>query len=309
MTTNNQERIVYFEGKFIPQDQANINIQTHAFMYGTAVFEGIRAYWNSKLNKLFILKAHEHYIRLHNSAKICRMSLKQSPKELVELTRELLRKNNDSQDIYIRPCVYKSDRTIGPSLLNSRDDLCIFTIPMGDYIDTSKPISVCTSTWRRLDDSAIPARAKVSGSYINAALAKSEAQLNKFDDAIMLDDRGHVCEGSAMNLFMLRDNKLITSPVTNNILEGITRTTIIKLAQEELGLEVIERDIDRTELFIADELFFCGTGAQISSIGNVDHYTIGKENTIGSITQKIQDLYFKLVRGELEKYQDYLVEI
>lgn len=307
MTT--QERIVYFEGEFIPASQANINIQTHAFLYGTAVFEGIRAYWNAQKQKLYMLKAYEHFVRLHNSSKICRMKIQQSPEELVELTKDLLKKNNDTQDIYIRPTVYKSDWSIGPSLLNSKDELCIFTIPMGDYIDTSKPISVCTSTWRRLDDSAIPARAKVSGSYINAALAKSEAQLNKFDDSILLDDRGHVCEGSAMNLFMVRDNKLITSPITNNILEGITRTTIIKLAQEELGLEVIERDIDRTELFIADELFFCGTGAQISSIGNVDHYTIGQESTIGNITQQIQDLYFKLVRGELEKYSDYLVEV
>lgn len=297
------ERIVYFNGEYIPESQANINIRTHAFLYGTSVFEGIRAYYNSTLDKLVLFRAPEHYERLMNSMKILRMSNEYNIQDYMRITKETLRHNNDKQNIYIRPIVYLKDLAIGPSLNKRQNDFCLFTIPLGDYLDTQQTIAVSTSSWRRIDDNAIPARAKVSGSYVNTALAKAQAELDGYAETILLDDSGHVCEGSAMNIFLIRNGQLITSGITNNILEGITRDCIIKIAKN-LGLDVIERQIDRTELYIADEAFFCGTGAQISAINSIDHYILG-DGKIGNITQTIQDKYFDIVQGNQPKYADW----
>ncbi len=297
---------VYFEGKFVSAEKAKISICTHAFLYGTSVFEGIRAYWNAKESKSYIFRPLEHYQRLKQSAKILRIEIKHSAEELVELTKELIKLNEPKEDAYIRPIAYKADLRIGPALLNNKDEFCLFALPMGDYIDTTKGISVTVSSWRRVEDNAIPARAKIAGSYVNTALAKTDALLSNFADAIVLDERGHVAEGSAMNLILVRNGKLITSPVTDNILEGITRSTIIQLAKEELGLETEERTIDRTELYIADEMFFCGTGAQISPITSVDYYKIGN-GEVGSITTKLKDLYFALVHNQLPKYSNWCI--
>lgn len=299
---------VFFEGKFVPANEAKISVSTHAFLYGTSVFEGIRAYWSDSDKKLYIFRPLEHYQRLKQSAKILRMELPRSPEELVELTREMLRYNNPKEDTYIRPISYKADLRIGPSLLNVKDEFCLFAVPMGDYIDTTKGISVAVSSWRRVEDNAIPARAKIAGSYVNTALAKTDALLSNFADAIVLDEAGHVAEGSAMNLIIVRNGKLITSAITDNILEGITRASIIELATKELGLEVEERSIDRTELYIADEMFFCGTGAQVSPITSVDYYDVGN-GQIGPITQKLKDLYYDLVRNKLPKYSQWCVEV
>lgn len=299
---------VFFEGKYIPAEEAKISVATHAFLYGTSVFEGIRAYWNNQTKKVYIFRPLEHFQRLHNSAKILRMELKYSPEEMVNITRELLKKSNPSEDVYIRPIAYKAGLRIGPSLLHNPTEFCVFCVPMGDYIDTTKGISVSVSNWRRVDDNAMPARAKIAGSYVNTALAKTDALLSNFADTIVLADNGHVSEGSAMNLFIVRNGKLITSCITDNILEGITRDTITQLAVEELGLEVEQRQIDRTELYISDEMFFCGTGAQVSPITSVDHYSIGN-GQIGPITNKLKDLYFKVVRSEEEKYSKWCVEV
>jgi len=297
---------VYFEGKFVSPEKAKISVSTHAFLYGTSVFEGIRAYWNEKEGKSYIFRPLEHYQRLKQSAKILRIEIKQSPEELVELTKELINLNKPKEDSYIRPIAYKADLRIGPALLNNKDEFCLFALPMGDYIDTTKGISVTVSSWRRVEDNAIPARAKIAGSYVNTALAKTDALLSNFADAIVLDERGHVAEGSAMNLILVRNGKLITSPVTDNILEGITRSTIIQLAKDELGLETEERTIDRTELYIADEMFFCGTGAQISPITSVDYYKIGN-GEVGTITTKLKDMYFALVHNQLPKYSNWCI--
>jgi len=299
---------VFFEGKFVPSYEAKISVATHAFLYGTSVFEGIRAYWSDTDKKLYIFRPLEHFQRLKLSSKILRMELKRSPEELVELCRQLLSFNNPKEDTYIRPIVYKADLRIGPSLLNSKDEFCMFAVPMGDYIDTTKGISVAVSSWRRVEDNAIPARAKIAGSYVNTALAKTDALLSNFADAIVLDESGHVAEGSAMNLIMVRNGKLITSPITENILEGITRATILELAVKELGLQVEERSIDRTELYIADEMFFCGTGAQVSPITSVDYYNVGN-GQIGPITSQLKNLYFDLVRNRLPQYVHWCVEV
>jgi len=300
--------IAYFEEAFVPIDQAKISIKTHAFLYGTSVFEGLRAYWNPETKKLCVFRAAEHYARLKNSAKILRMDFDKTVEDLLKITQELLEKNNFQEDTYIRPIVYKADCKIGPVLLNNTDRLCMFAVPMGDYIDTQAAIKLSVSSWKRIDDNMIPARAKIAGSYVNTALAKTDAVLNGFADTIMLDDRGHVCEGSAMNLFLVKDDRLITSAITDNILEGITRDTIIQIAAKELGIETIERSIDRTELYFADEVFLCGTGAQISAAGSIDHYQIGT-GQIGSITKKLQDIYFKLVRGEMPQYSNWVLTI
>ncbi len=300
--------VVFFEGKFIPIEQAKISIMTHAFLYGTSVFEGIRAYWNDKDKKMYIFRPLEHFQRLKLSAKILRIELTRSPEELVALTKELLQKNAPKEDTYIRPIAYKAGMRIGPALLDNPNDFCMFTVPMGDYIDTNKGVSVAVSNWRRVEDNAIPARAKIAGSYVNTALAKTDALLSNFADSIVLSESGHVAEGSAMNIFIIRNGKLITSTVTDNILEGITRSSIMELAKNELGLEVEERPIDRTELYIADEMFFCGTGAQVSPITSVDYYAVG-DGQVGVLTKKIKDLYFALVKNQLPQYSHWCIPI
>ncbi len=298
----------YFQNEFVPIEAAKISIMTHAFLYGTGVFEGIRAYWCPEDKCSYVFRGLEHFERLKASAKMLRIEIPQSPEELLKITIELLRRNDLKEDVYIRPIAYKAGERIGPALLDNKDDFCMFCVPLGDYIDTNKGVSVMVSSWRRVDDNAIPARAKVNGSYVNSALAKTEALLNNFADAIVLDHNGHVAEGSAMNLFMVRKGKLITSTVTDNILEGITRDSIITLATQELGLTVQERQIDRTELYIADELFFCGTGAQVSPVISVDNYAIG-DGKVGAISIQLRDMYFQAVRNNLPKYSAWCQKV
>lgn len=300
-----------FLGKdFLHFKDAKISVMTHAFMYGTAVFEGIRAYYNPKKSKLYALHVQEHLRRLLNSCKILRLKPYYDVEQMQEIIIELLRRNNPQQDAYIRPSWFKSCLRIGPTVLGGEDEdsFVVTSINLGDYLDTQKGISVQISNWRRISDNAIPARAKINGSYVNTALAKSTAQLAGFDDAIYLTEEGHVSEGSAMNLFIVRGGKLITSGVTENILEGITRRFVIELATKELGYEVEIREIDRTELYLADEAFFCGTGAQIVPIGFIDHYPLGDAKP-GPITSKLQDLYTNICRGNIDKYQHVLLEV
>ncbi|MCX5749286.1 MAG: branched-chain amino acid transaminase [Candidatus Saganbacteria bacterium] len=298
----------FFEGNFVPFEKANISIMTHAFNYGTAVFEGIRGYWNPEKKQKFILKLSEHYERLLRSCRVIRIESKYSLRELCDITIDLVRRNNYREDIYIRPLAYKSTKKIGLGLVGVEDDLCIFLSPFGDYLDISKGIRVCTSSWRRLDDMAIPTRAKITGSYINSSLAKSEAIEGGFEEAIMLSHDGHVSEGSGENIFMVRDGKLITPVVTDNILEGITRGCIIQLAKDKLGIDVIERSVDRSELYIADELFFVGTGAQVSPIIEVDRRVVGN-GQMGPMTSKLQKAYFAAARGDDHTYKDWITPV
>ena len=302
------DSVVYFGGKFVPLREATINIMTHAFQYGTGVFEGIRGYYNADEKQMYIFRMKEHYERLHNSCKLIRLELDKSVDELCSLTVELMKKNKPTCDMYIRPNVYKSGLVVGPSLLNKNGSnptaLSIYTLPMGDYVDISKGLHVCVSSWMRVEDNALPARGKIQGSYVNAALSKTDALLTGFDDAIVLSDDGHVSEGSAMNLFLVRDGKLITSGVSSNILEGITRATIIELAKNEFGIDTVERQIDRTELYVSDEAFFCGTGAQVSPITKIDNREVGN-GKVGPISKKLQDLYFEVVKGKKAKYKSW----
>lgn len=300
----------YFRDKIVPFSEANVSIMTHAFMYGTAVFEGIRAYYNKEDKALYLLHAKEHLSRILNSAKIMRFQTHLSVKEMTDICIEVLKKNAPKEDAYLRPSWFKDVIRIGPSVVcdDDRDSFIVSAIALGDYVDTQKGLNVRTSSWRRVADTAIPARAKVNGSYVNTGLAKAEAILSGYDDAIFLNEDGHVAEGSAMNLFMIRDGKLITSMGNENILEGITRAFITKIAREDLNLEVSYRSIDRTELYVADEVFFCGTGAQIAPVTAIDDYKIG-EGKPGPISKKIQDFYTDICRGKIEKYKEYLIKI
>ena len=298
----------FFRGEFVPLRDANINVMTHAFNYGTAVFEGIRAYWNAEEEQLFGLELVPHYERIRSSAKVLQMEVRQSPEELAEITVELLRRDGLREDVYIRPIVYKSSETIGVRLHNLDADITIFGVPFGQYIDTEGGIRAMVSSWRRTDDNAIPARGKITGAYVNGALAKSEAQLNGYDEAIVLTGDGHVSEGSAENLFIVKDGALITPAVTDNILEGITRRRLIDMAREELELSVIERTIDRTELYTADEVFLCGTGAQISPVIEVDRRRIGN-GRVGPISRELSRRYFDAVRGKDPAHRDWLTPV
>ena len=298
----------FFRGEFVPLRDANINVMTHGFNYGTAVFEGIRAYWNADEEQLFALELMPHFQRIRASARLLMMEVRQSPEELVEITLELLRKDGLREDVYIRPIIYKSSETIGVRLHNLDADITIFGVPFGQYIDTEGGIRAQVSSWRRTDDNAIPARGKITGAYVNGALAKSEAQLNGFDEAIVLTADGHVSEGSAENLFIVKRGTLITPPVTDNILEGITRGRLIEIAREELGITALERQIDRTELYNADEVFLCGTGAQISPVIEIDRRPIGSGRP-GQVTRDLSRTYFDAVRGRLPAYRSWLTPV
>ena len=298
-------KYAYFEGKFVSAENASVNIMTHAFNYGTAIFEGIRGYWNAKDEQLYIFRLKEHYDRMFRNFNLFRIKLPIGVEDACRITIELARKNEFRRDMYIRPLAYKSSYEIGPKMHGIENEFAIFNIPLGDYVNTSDGLSVMVSSWRRSPDNSIPSRSKATGIYINSALAVTEALENGFDEAIMLTQDGCVSEGSAMNLFMVRDGELITPPVTADILEGITRETIIQVARDQMSIETVVRPIQRTELYIADELFFCGTGAQVAPVTAVDRRPIGG-GTPGELTTKLQALYFSIVQNGLREYSDWL---
>jgi branched-chain amino acid aminotransferase len=297
----------FFNGEFVPLKDAKVSVMTHAFNYGTGVFEGIRAYWNAEQSQLYGLHLLEHYRRIHRSCKVMRLDLEPSPERLVELTVELLRRNGFREDAYVRPLVYKSDEIIGVRLHDLHTAFTIFAIPFGTYIEIDRGISCGVSSWRRVDDNAIPARSKITGSYVNAAFAKTEAQEAGFDEAIVLTNDGHVSEGSAENLFIVRNGTLITPPVTDNILEGIVRQSVMRIAAD-LNVPLEVRSIDRTELYICDEVFLCGTGAQLAPVTSVDHRPVG-DGTVGPITKRLSAVYFAAVHGSDPRYKEWVTPI
>ncbi|MEX1336118.1 MAG: branched-chain amino acid transaminase [Candidatus Limnocylindrales bacterium] len=302
------DTLCWFEDAWTPLAEAKISIMTHSFLYGTAVFEGIRAYWNAEQGQLYLLKAREHFERIVDSSKILMMDPGYSVDEMIGLTLELLRRNRYHEDCYVRATVYKSDEAIGVKLHGIDSKLNLLSIPFGDYISVDEPISCGTVSWRRTGDLNIPSRAKITGSYVNPAFSKTEAALNGHEEAIVLTQDGKVSEGSAENLFMLRKGQFVTPGVTNDILEGITRAGIVEIAQRELGLETLVRPIDRSELYVADEVFLCGTGGQISAVASIDHRPIG-DGGIGPTTRRIMDTYFAAVKGQDPDYADWVVPV
>ncbi|MBI5078663.1 branched-chain amino acid transaminase [Candidatus Saganbacteria bacterium] len=294
-------KYAFFRGEIVPFENAKISIMTHAFNYGTGVFEGIRGYFNHGRNQMYILKLAEHYKRLQNSARALRIGLKYSEEELVEITVELVKRNAYKEDVYIRPIAYKSQEKIGLGLTGVEDDFCMFVSPFGAYLDISKGIKVCVSSWRRIGAQSMPQGAKITGAYFNSSLAKAEALEKGCDEAILLSPEGTVAEGSGENLFLVKDGKLITPPLSEIILPGITRAAIMELARGELKIETEERYVDKEELFSADELFFCGTGAQISPIVEAEGKKIG-DGKVGSLTKELQKVYFDAAKGNNPKY-------
>ena len=297
----------FLNGEYMPVRDAKVSVMTHAFNYGTGVFEGVRAYWNPAHEQLYGLHLKEHFQRLHQSCRIMRLDLVHTVDELVEITCEVLRRSGFREDAYVRPLVYKSDELIGVRLHDLSTGFTLFAVPFGNYVVIDRGLTVGVSSWRRVDDNAIPARCKITGSYVNAALAKTEAEEAGFDEAIVLTHEGHVSEGSAANLFMVRGGTLITPPATDNILEGIVRASVMRLAKDE-GIPVEIRSIDRTELYLADELFLCGTGVQMASITSVDHRTIG-DGEIGAIARQLGAIYFEAVRGNVDRYKEWVTPV
>jgi branched-chain amino acid aminotransferase len=293
-------KTLFMNGEFLSAERGVISVRTHAFAYGTGCFEGIRGYWSKEDQQIYLFRLREHYERLLRSCKILRMQLPYTIDQLVDISTELIRRNEQREDVYLRPVAYKADEIIGVRLHNLVDHYILTSEPMGNYVEIGG-LRCGVSSWRRIDDNAIPARAKICGSYVNAAFAKTDALQNGFDEAIMLTHDGHVAEGSAENIFLIINGELVTPAPTENILLGITRDTLIKLAQRELGLVTRERQIDRTELYIADEILLCGTGAQIAPVVEVDRSPVGT-GKVGPIGQKLQDLYFDIVRGKHPEY-------
>ena len=296
----------FFEGRLIPLEEARVSVLTHCFLYGTGVFEGIRGYYNSDRQELYVFRMREHYQRFMSNCRFLKIELKQSIEELCELTLEIIRKGELREDIYVRPLAYKSARRIGLRM-GDESDLTIFAVPMGAYLSRERPLSLAISSWRRVEDNAIPARAKISGSYVNLALAAAEAQEDGFDEAILLNEDGSVSEAAGMNIFLVRSGTLITPLVTDNVLEGITRDTVFEIATD-LKIPYQERTIDRSELVVADEAFLCGTGAEIAAVGSIDRHKVGG-GQIGPITSRIQETYFQTVRGQYSRNKKWLTPV
>jgi branched-chain amino acid aminotransferase len=292
----------YFEGQIVPYAEAKVSVLTHALNYGTAAFGGLRGYWNAEQEQLYLFRPWDHYKRLLNSAKMLCMEFKYTPESLTEITIELLRKENHRQDVYIRPLVYKADEGIGVKLHGVRDALSIVSLPFDRYVSNDTNAHVTFSSWRRVDDNVIPARGKVTGAYANSAFIKTDAVRAGFDEALVLTQDGHISEGSAENIFMVRDGVLITPPITDNVLEGITRRSVMDLATQELGLTVVERSIDRTEVFICDELFMTGTAAQVTAITRVDFREVG-DGKMGPITTRLREIFDQTVRGKTPNFK------
>jgi len=298
---------IWMNGDLVDWDNAKIHVLTHTLHYGTGVFEGIRAYWNPEEKQLYALRIEEHVVRLRNSCKIMLMADVPSVEDFSEIVLEVIRRNHFDEDAYCRPSVYKSTEAIGVKLHGLTHDFYVLAIPMGDYIDTEKGIPTGTVSWRRTSDVSMPSRSKITGSYVNPAFSKTEAMLNGFDEAIVLTAEGHVAEGSAENQFIVRDGALITPSVSEDILEGITRAGIIEIAAY-LDIPVKERQIDRSELYIADEVFLCGTGAQVSPVGSVDHRAVG-DGRVGPISKQISKTYFDAVRGRLPAFRHWVTPV
>ena len=297
----------FFHKQFVPLPEAKIGVMTHALHYGTAIFEGIRGNWNEEHEQLYLFRLEEHYQRLQNGCRILKINLPYSIDELRQITIELAERCDFKEDMYVRPLAYKSSESLGVRLHGLEDDFLVFAIPWGPYLDVDK--ARCSiSSWRRPHDNVIPPQAKITGLYSNNALAKTEAIENGFDEAIMLTPDGHVSEGTGENIFLVMNGKLVTPASYSNILMGITRDTVIKLARDELGIETVERQVERDELYIAEECFLTGTAAHVTPMAEVDHQKIGN-GEIGKVTKRLQEIYQKVIRGDNPKYLDWCTPV
>ena len=308
--TESTVRHAWFRGAVVPLEEAKIGVNTQALQYGTAVFAGMRAYWNDTQQQLYLFRPIDHFERLLQSAALLRINLDYTPAQLLDSLLALLRAEQLDCNCYIRPLVYSSEETLGVHLLDAKPDLAITLMPLrdGGFVSQENGAHVCISAWRRVDDNAIPARGKISGAYANSLMIRSDAMIAGYDDAIVLNNDGHVAECSVANLFLVRKGVAITPPISANVLEGIVRRSLIRLLREELGVEVQERPVDRTEAYLADEMFMCGTGAQVTPITRIEHRPVG-DGEIGPLTARLRDRFMDVVHGRDGRYLDWLAPV
>ena len=304
-----QPQVAYMKGEFLPVEQCSVNVRSKAINYGLGVFEGIRAYWNAGHGELYVFRMAEHYERLRNSARICRLPFRLSAAEMGEITLDLLRRNGHRENVYVRPLLFVDQEGLSPTLPLSAEGvaLTVWSQPLGDYLDGGG-VTAVVSSWRRVGDNMIPARAKPTAAYLNSALARAEARDANADEAIFLTADGYVSEGSAEHLFLFLDGKLVTSTSQDDNLDGITRRTVLQLAREELGFETEVRRVSRTELYVAEEAFFVGTGAQVTPVVEIDHRPVGG-GEIGLRTQGVKELYHRVVLNEVPRYAGWLTPV
>ncbi len=297
----------FFQKQFVPLEEARIGVMTHALHYGTGIFEGIRGNWNNEHRQMYLFRLREHYERMASGCRVMMINLPYSVDELCQITIDLVAKCGFEEDIYIRPLAYKSSQALGVRLHDLDDGFLAFVIPWGPYLDTDKA-RCCVSSWHRPPDNVIPPQVKITGLYVNNALAKTEAISNGFDEAIMLAPDGHISEGSGENIFLVTAGKLVTPAIYNNILIGITRNTVIELAKNELGIETIYRPIDRSELYTADECFLTGTAAHLTPVAEIDHRSIGN-GEIGEVTRQLQAIYASVIKGNNSRYATWCTPV
>lgn len=297
-------KFAFLDGRIVPYSEAKVGLLTHALNYGTGCFAGIRAYWNADEEELFVFRPHDHFVRFLESTRLLSFAVPFSADELAARLAELLRKEGLREDCYIRPLAFLSEETIGVRLHGLKSSVSIVAFPFGKYLDREGGAHLTVSSWRRIDDNVIPPRGKITGGYANSALAKTDAQNAGFDDAILLDSQGKVSEATVSNIFLVRRGEVITPRTTDSVLEGITRRTLIALFERELGRTVVERSVDRTELFLAEEAFLAGTGVEIIPITRVDHRPIGSGKP-GPITERIRKIFFDVVRGQAAQYRSW----
>ena len=294
--------IAFLDGEYLPLEEAKVGIMTHALHYGTAAFEGIRGNWNDDDGRMYIFKLREHYERMLRGCKMLWIDLPYSIDELCDITTQVVSRSGFQEDVYIRPMAYKGEEKVANlNLKVLGDSFFCLAVPFGNYIESDGAISCCVASYRRIDDTMIPPRFKLSAIYLNSILAKTDALATGFDEAIMLNQDGHVCEGTGENIFIVHGDRIATPTLESNVLPGITRDTVMALAQDELGVTVEERLIDRSELYTADEVFLTGTAAHIQAVGSVDHRLVGSGGA-GPITRRLQEIYFDIVRGNNELY-------
>jgi len=297
----------FFEGDFVKTEDAKVSIMTNALQYGTGIFGGVRGYYNKDENAIYIFRLEDHIARLHSSARILGCPLPYGEARMKEIVIELVKRNKPGSDVYFRPFGYVGNLELGPNLANTKLDFALYMIPLGEYMPLGKGLQLKVSSWRRISDNAIPSRAKISGGYVNSALARKEAADEGYDEAILLRENGTVSEGSAENIFLVRNGELITPAVSEGVLEGITRRTIIQMAAD-MGIPTQARPVERSELYIADEVFLTGTGCQVAWVESIDRRTIGN-GQIGPITQKLREKYFGVVRGTDSDYSEWRTKV
>lgn len=297
---------VYFRDKIVPFNDAVISVACTGFLYGLGVFTGIRAHLNVQEGQLYLFRPKDHYRRLVDACRLCSYQnflTNYSEERFVSVLLQLMRENQIREDVYIRVTNFTDENRITPKFVGYKDSLSVFAYPLGDYVPTSG-MRCKVSSWTRIEDNSIPARAKLDGAYVNTAFATAEALKAGCDEAIFLDRNGHVVEGGAENIFLVLDDRVVTPPACDNILEGITRRTVLEILRDE-GVQTIERSVDRSELYRAQEIFLTGTGAQVAPVTEVDGVPVGSGG-VGVLASKVQSIYAKAVRGEIERYRSWV---